>query len=183
VSSVKELIALREEESGKLNFATSGNGSAPHLAAVLFERLAGVDMVHVPLQGRRARGAVGARRRHAAFVRHAAVGAAAGAGGPAARARRDEPRATPLVPACREWPRRACPTTNLVLVRVLRAGGNAAEVVRKLFDATSQALKLPEIARMLAREGPKRGLGFARGYAAFLEPMRSYGRASSRKGT
>ncbi|HEX5767279.1 MAG TPA: tripartite tricarboxylate transporter substrate-binding protein, partial [Burkholderiales bacterium] len=50
-ASVKELIAHAKQNPGKLNFATSGNGSAPHLAAVLFVRLAGVDMVHVPYKG------------------------------------------------------------------------------------------------------------------------------------
>ena len=51
VNSVKELIALAKKSPGKLNFATSGNGSAPHLAAVLFQRVAGVEMVHVPYKG------------------------------------------------------------------------------------------------------------------------------------
>src|ERR671915_1915671 len=51
VSSVKELIAHAQKNPGKLNFASSGNGSAPHLAAVLFQRLARVEMVHVPFKG------------------------------------------------------------------------------------------------------------------------------------
>lgn len=51
VGSLRELIAYAKKNPGKLNFGTSGNGSAPHLAAVLFMRLAGVDMVHVPFKG------------------------------------------------------------------------------------------------------------------------------------
>ncbi|HWM42304.1 MAG TPA: tripartite tricarboxylate transporter substrate binding protein, partial [Burkholderiales bacterium] len=51
VNSVKELIAHAKKNPGKLNYATSGNGSAPHMAAVLFLRLAQVDMVHVPFKG------------------------------------------------------------------------------------------------------------------------------------
>ena len=51
VSTLGELIALAKKNPGKLNFATSGNGSAPHLAAVLFQRVAGVEMVHVPYKG------------------------------------------------------------------------------------------------------------------------------------
>ncbi len=50
-SNLRELIALAKKSPGKLNFGSSGNGSAPHLAAVLFMRLAGVDMVHVPFKG------------------------------------------------------------------------------------------------------------------------------------
>jgi tripartite-type tricarboxylate transporter receptor subunit TctC len=42
-------------------------------------------------------------------------------------------------------------------------------VVRKLFDATNQVLKLPEIARMLARDGTEiSGSGSPEDYAAFL---------------
>ncbi len=51
VSSLRELIDHAKKNPGKLNFATSGNGAAPHLAAVLFQRLAGVEMVHVPYKG------------------------------------------------------------------------------------------------------------------------------------
>jgi tripartite-type tricarboxylate transporter receptor subunit TctC len=51
VASLGELIAHAKKNPGKLNYATSGSGAAPHLAAVLFMRLAGVDMVHVPYKG------------------------------------------------------------------------------------------------------------------------------------
>src|SRR5258706_11587762 len=51
VSTLRELIAAAKKSPGKLNFASSGNGAAPHLAAVLFMRLAGVEMVHVPYKG------------------------------------------------------------------------------------------------------------------------------------
>jgi tripartite-type tricarboxylate transporter receptor subunit TctC len=51
VSSLRELIAHAKKHPGKLNYASSGQGAAPHLAAVLFTRLAGVDIVHVPYKG------------------------------------------------------------------------------------------------------------------------------------
>src|SRR3954463_8555492 len=50
-ANLRELISYLKKNPGKLNYATSGNGSAPHLAAVLFTRLAGVEMVHVPYKG------------------------------------------------------------------------------------------------------------------------------------
>src|SRR5204862_1405322 len=50
-STLKELIDIAKRQPGKLNFASSGNGAAPHLSAVLFMRLAGVEMVHVPYKG------------------------------------------------------------------------------------------------------------------------------------
>src|SRR6185369_3401501 len=49
--SIPELIAYAKKMPGKLNFGSSGNGSAPHLGAVLFSRVAGVEMVHVPYKG------------------------------------------------------------------------------------------------------------------------------------
>jgi tripartite-type tricarboxylate transporter receptor subunit TctC len=51
VSSVKELIALAKAKRGELTFASPGAGSAPHLAGELFQRMAGVEMIHVPYKG------------------------------------------------------------------------------------------------------------------------------------
>ena len=49
--SVKELIALAKAQPGRLNFASSGNGSLAHLAGEMFKTAAGVDIVHVPYKG------------------------------------------------------------------------------------------------------------------------------------
>jgi len=51
VSSVKELIALAKANPGKLNFASSGIGTIPHLTGELFKLKAGVDIQHVPYKG------------------------------------------------------------------------------------------------------------------------------------
>ena len=51
VSSIRELVAKIKAEPGKIAFASSGNGSAQHLAAELFRQRAGLDMVHVPYKG------------------------------------------------------------------------------------------------------------------------------------
>lgn len=50
-SSVKELIALAKAEPRRLTYASTGIGSANHLAGELFKTMAGVDMVHVPYKG------------------------------------------------------------------------------------------------------------------------------------
>ena len=50
-NSVKELIALAKASPGKLTFASSSVGAAPHLAGELLKRMAGVDIVHVPYKG------------------------------------------------------------------------------------------------------------------------------------
>jgi tripartite-type tricarboxylate transporter receptor subunit TctC len=46
--SVPELIAYAKANPGKLNLASAGNGSNPHMSGELFKMMAGVDMVHVP---------------------------------------------------------------------------------------------------------------------------------------
>ena len=48
---LQELIAYAKANPGKLNYGSSGVGSAPHLAAELFQSMAGVQMVHVPYKG------------------------------------------------------------------------------------------------------------------------------------
>lgn len=50
-NSVKELIALAQTRPGQLNYASSGNGSSPHLAGELFTMMTGTKMVHVPYKG------------------------------------------------------------------------------------------------------------------------------------
>ena len=49
--SIKDLIALAKARPGELTFATPGTGSAPHLSAEMFQRAAGVSMIHVPYKG------------------------------------------------------------------------------------------------------------------------------------
>jgi len=51
VKSVKELVALGKAKPGQINYASAGAGTSTHLAAVLFEHLAGVKFVHVPFKG------------------------------------------------------------------------------------------------------------------------------------
>lgn len=49
--TLRELIAYAKANPNKLNFGSSGNGGAPHLAGELFDRMAGIKMVHVPYKG------------------------------------------------------------------------------------------------------------------------------------
>ncbi len=49
--NVAELVALAKAEPGKLSYASSGNGSAQHLAAELFKMRTGTDIQHVPYKG------------------------------------------------------------------------------------------------------------------------------------
>ena len=51
VNSVADLIALAKAKPGKLTYASSGNGSAPHLMGEQLKATAGIDMLHVPFKG------------------------------------------------------------------------------------------------------------------------------------
>ncbi|HLH87957.1 MAG TPA: tripartite tricarboxylate transporter substrate binding protein [Xanthobacteraceae bacterium] len=51
VHSIQELVAYAKANPGKLNFASVGVGSQPHLAGELFKQMTGVDIVHVPYTG------------------------------------------------------------------------------------------------------------------------------------
>ena len=50
-NNLNELIALAKAAPGKLNYASSGSGSTPHLCMEMFKRLAGVDITHIPYKG------------------------------------------------------------------------------------------------------------------------------------
>ncbi|MBX9647919.1 MAG: tripartite tricarboxylate transporter substrate binding protein [Xanthobacteraceae bacterium] len=50
-NSVAEFIAYAKANPGKVNFASSGVGTATHLVAELFKTVAGVEMLHVPYKG------------------------------------------------------------------------------------------------------------------------------------
>jgi tripartite-type tricarboxylate transporter receptor subunit TctC len=49
--SVQELIALAKAKPGSLHYASSGNGSATHMATERFKFMTGTDIVHVPYSG------------------------------------------------------------------------------------------------------------------------------------
>ena len=49
--TVPEFITYAKANSGKVNMASAGTGSAPHMAGELFNVMAGINMVHVPYRG------------------------------------------------------------------------------------------------------------------------------------
>lgn len=51
VRSVEQFIALAKAHPGKLNYGSSGNGSANHLAGSLFQLMSGTTLVHIPYKG------------------------------------------------------------------------------------------------------------------------------------
>ncbi|WP_263911469.1 tripartite tricarboxylate transporter substrate binding protein [Achromobacter sp. 79A6] len=49
--NIEQLIAMARKEPGRINYASAGPGSSPHLGAELFRERAGVDIVHIPYSG------------------------------------------------------------------------------------------------------------------------------------
>jgi tripartite-type tricarboxylate transporter receptor subunit TctC len=153
-ASVRELIAHAKRNPGKLNFATSGNGSAPHLAAVLFVRLAGVDMVHVPYKGGApAVQSVLAGDTQLSFATPPSVLPLVQAGRLRALATTSR-NATPLIPGVPGMAEAGLPDYEIGFwYGFFVPAGTPQDIVRRLFEATSQVLKAPETGTMLAREG------------------------------
>jgi tripartite-type tricarboxylate transporter receptor subunit TctC len=50
-TNLREFIALAKTQAGGLDYASSGTGTSPHLAAEMFNSMAGVKLVHVPFKG------------------------------------------------------------------------------------------------------------------------------------
>jgi tripartite-type tricarboxylate transporter receptor subunit TctC len=51
VKNVKELVALAKAKPGLLTYASTGNGTSPHMLMEMFRWMAGVNLVHVPYKG------------------------------------------------------------------------------------------------------------------------------------
>ncbi|TMH72524.1 MAG: tripartite tricarboxylate transporter substrate binding protein [Betaproteobacteria bacterium] len=168
--TLAELIAHAKKNPGKLNFASSGNGSAPHLAAVLFQRVAGLDMVHVPYKGGApAVQSVLAGDTQLAFATPPSVLPLVQAGRLKALAVTSRER-TPLVPGVPGMAEAGLPDYEISFwYGFFVPAGTPAEALKKLYDATSQALRAPETGSTLAREGTETsGSRSPEDFAAFI---------------
>ena len=170
VQSLADLIAYAKKHPGKLNYASSGNGSAPHMAAVLFQRVAGVDMVHVPFKGGApAVQSVVAGDTQLSFATPPSVLSLVQAGRLKALAVTSrEP--TPLVPGVPGMAQAGLPNYEISFwYGFFVPAGTPAEAVKKLFDATTQALKAPQTPKALAPHGTEAsGSASPADFAAFL---------------
>lgn len=170
VRSIAELIALAKKSPGKLNYATSGNGSAPHLGAVLFSRVAGVEMVHVPYKGGApAVQSVLAGDTQVAFATPPSVLPLVQAGRLRALAVTTR-NASPSVPGLPGMQEAGLPGYDLTFwYGLFVPTGTPAEAIKVLFNATTQVLARPELKQFLAREGTDvTGSRSPEDFAAFL---------------
>ena len=154
IVSIKDLIARAKKNPGGLNYATSGNGSAPHLGAALFSQVADVKMTHIPFRGGSlAVQSVIAGDTQLTFGTPPSVlpmiqaGRLTGLG----ISSKERSALAPGIPGMREaglpeyvidfWYGFFVPT------------GTPAPIVQKIFEATQSALQQPNVKAALAREG------------------------------
>jgi tripartite-type tricarboxylate transporter receptor subunit TctC len=154
INSIKDLIAKTKQDPGSLNYATSGNGSAPHLAAALFSQIADVKMTHIPFRGGSlAIQSVIAGDTQLTFGTPPSVLPMVQAGrlkGLAISAKERSPLA-PSLPGMKEagLPDYAIEFWYGLFV----PAGTPPAIVQKLFEATQAVLKQPNVKASLAREG------------------------------
>jgi tripartite-type tricarboxylate transporter receptor subunit TctC len=170
ITSVKDLIARAKKNPGELNYATSGNGSAPHLGAALFSQIADVKMTHIPFKGGSpAVQSVIAGDTQLTFGTPPSVlpmiqaGRLTGLG----ISSRERSSLAPNLPGMREagLPEFVIDFWYGFFVPV----GTPAPIIQKLFEATQATLQQPSIKAALAREGTDVSLSSSPAqFAAFL---------------
>jgi len=154
VRSIPDLIAEAKRAPGRLNFASSGNGSAPHLAAVLFGSVAGVEMVHVPFKGGApAVQSVVAGDTQVTFATPPTVLPMIQAGRLRGLAITGRVRSA-VVPGLQGMEEAGLPGYDISFWYGLFApAGTSPEVIKRLFEATALVMQRPELRQSLARDG------------------------------
>lgn len=153
VATLQQLVAYAKANPRKLNFASSGPGSLPHLAGELFKLTAGVDIVHVPYRGAApaVNDLLGEQVQMAFFDLPVLL--------PHVQAGKLRPLA---VAAPQRAPTADVPTTAEAGMPALQAenwygmvapAGTPPEVVARLNEAAVQAMRDPHVAERLASQG------------------------------
>jgi tripartite-type tricarboxylate transporter receptor subunit TctC len=152
--TVTELIAEAKKTAGKLNFATSGNGSVPHLATMVFSGLTGAEMVHVPYKsGGLAVASVVAGDTHLTFATSPSVMPQVQGGrlrGIAVTTKARSPLVAGL-PGMEESGLNGYDVS--IWYGFFLQAATPRPVVMRLFDATSQALRDPKFRDVMAKDG------------------------------
>jgi len=154
VNSIRELIAEAKKNPGKLNFATSGNGSLPHLATALFDALAGVEMVHIPYKsGGLSVQSVLAGDTQVTFATAPSVMPLVQAGRLRGLAVTTRAR-SPLIAGLPGMEEAGLANYSLsIWYGFFAPAGTPRNIVKRLFDATVQTLQDARLKEILARDG------------------------------
>jgi tripartite-type tricarboxylate transporter receptor subunit TctC len=151
---VQDLIARAKKEPGRINYATSGNGSAPHLGGALFTQLANVDLTHIPFRGGGpAIQSIIAGDTQVTFGTPPSVLPMVQAGRLKALAvsMRERTALVPGVPGMREA---GLPEYNIEFwYGIFVPAATPAPVVKKIYEAAQFAMEQANVKTILAREG------------------------------
>jgi tripartite-type tricarboxylate transporter receptor subunit TctC len=152
--SVRELLAYGKSNPGKLNYASSGQGSLQHLATEFLAMLGGVSFTHVPYKG------VGAALPDLASGRVHMTMSSVTSMIPHIRGGRLRPVAvtgagrSPVLP---EVPTMIASGVDGFVVTqwigTIAPTGTPQRVIERLYRETAKALKQPDVAARLAKDG------------------------------
>src|SRR4029077_15162745 len=152
--TLQEFIALAKSQPGKLNYASSGQGTPYHMAGELFKTMAGIDLVHVPYRnsGEARNGVIGG---HVQMMIDAVTTMAPNAnqGQVRALATTGKTRSSvlPEVPTVEEA---GLPGYEAAIwLGLMAPTGTPKPVIEKLNGAINDAVKRPEIVKLWADQG------------------------------
>ena len=170
INSVKDLVAAAKKDPGKLNYATSGVGSAPHFGAALFSQVTGIKMEHVPFKGGSpAVVSVVAGDTQLTFGTPPSVLPMVKGGRLRALAVTNRER-SPLMPEIPGMEEAGFPDYALSFwYGLFVPAGTPPDIVWKLYEAAAAASQKPEVRAALAREGTEVSISKSPSdFAAFL---------------
>jgi tripartite-type tricarboxylate transporter receptor subunit TctC len=170
VKSVKELVALAKSRPGRIDYASSGNGSSQHLVGALFAQSAGAPLNHVPYKGSGQAmqdlvggqvkvGFVGAPN----AVPYLSTGKLRALGVTTIRRSPD----LPGIPTIDEA---GVPGFDATLwLGLLAPPGTSPEILARIREGVSRTLSTPEAKKMVAAAGVEVSLGSGDEFAAFMK--------------
>ncbi len=153
-TTLQEFIALARSQPGKLNYASSGQGTPYHMAGELFKSMAGIDLVHVPYRnsGEARSGVIGGQVQMmidavtamAQNIGEKQVRALATTGKARSDVLRDVPTATEAgVPGYEAT----------IWLGLMAPAGTPKPIIDKLSAAVNAAVKRPDIVQLWAKQG------------------------------
>jgi tripartite-type tricarboxylate transporter receptor subunit TctC len=170
VKNVQELIAYGKANPGKLSFASSGPGGAPHMSGELFKSMTGIDMLHVPYKGSTAAHSdLLSGRTSVMFDTVTAINPHAKSGALRALAVTTAKRsaAAPDVPTMAEAGLKGYETSTWG--GVLAPAGTAKDVVAKLNAEMNKALTAPDVRQRMLDAGIEPAGGTPQQFADFIQ--------------
>ncbi|QWG25014.1 tripartite tricarboxylate transporter substrate binding protein [Bradyrhizobium sediminis] len=152
--TLAEFIALAKSQPGKLNYASSGQGTPYHMAGELFKAMAGIDVVHVPYRnsGEARSGVIGGQVQ---MMIDAVPAMAPNVAGNQVRALattgKSRSSALPNLPTASETGVPGYEAT--IWLGLMAPAGTPKPIIDKLNAAVNAAIKRPDIVKLWAQQG------------------------------